>query len=104
MMAVLARARCHNHPQREAAARCPACRSDFCRECVVEHEGRLLCSSCLGKTVNQEARSRRRLLRSGLRVASLILSFVLVWLFFFAVGDVLSRARDSSHTEMMESF
>jgi uncharacterized paraquat-inducible protein A len=41
------RTRCHNHPQREAAARCPECGRFFCRECVTEHEGRVICSACL---------------------------------------------------------
>jgi hypothetical protein len=103
-MSSLARARCHNHPRREAAARCPACGSDFCRECVVEHEGRLLCSACLGKAVGGAGRSRHRWVRYGARAASVAVGFLLVWFFFFAVGDVLSRTRDTSHAEIMDGF
>ncbi|MBI5725996.1 MAG: rhomboid family protein [Planctomycetes bacterium] len=43
----ISRQRCFNHASREAAARCPACRRYFCRECVTEHGGRLLCAGCL---------------------------------------------------------
>ena len=41
--------RCWNHEAREAACRCPACGRSYCRECVSEHEGRLLCAACLSR-------------------------------------------------------
>ena len=41
--------RCFNHAGREAVARCPECGQFFCRECITEHEDRVLCSACLKK-------------------------------------------------------
>lgn len=42
----LQRATCLNHPRREAAARCTACAQPFCRECVTELDGRMVCGAC----------------------------------------------------------
>jgi len=41
--------RCINHRFREAVARCPECRRFFCRECITEHDDKVLCASCLRK-------------------------------------------------------
>ena len=38
---------CFQHPDREAVVRCPSCRKYYCRECVTEHDDRMLCSNCL---------------------------------------------------------
>ena len=51
--------RCVRHPNRDAAARCPSCQQYFCRECVVEHDGRLLCSDCLRRE-SHDAGHRRQ--------------------------------------------
>jgi len=45
--APLARRRCWSHATREAVSRCPSCKKFYCRECVTEHDGRLLCVTCL---------------------------------------------------------
>ena len=37
--------RCLLHPVREAVARCKGCEEYFCRECVGEHDGEMLCAS-----------------------------------------------------------
>ncbi|MBE9545314.1 MAG: rhomboid family protein [Proteobacteria bacterium] len=41
--------RCLNHMFREAVARCPECGRFFCRECITEHDDKVLCASCLRK-------------------------------------------------------
>ncbi|HLP06689.1 MAG TPA: B-box zinc finger protein [Opitutaceae bacterium] len=88
--------RCARHPDREAAARCPACGQPFCRECVVEHEGRLLCSGCLAKLTAAPARASRDL--SGLRHAlSLAAAAVFLWFAFFFVGELLARIPQNVH-------
>ena len=48
-MTPLFQQRCLHHLSREAACRCPVCRSYFCRECVTEHDDRLVCAGCLKK-------------------------------------------------------
>lgn len=45
----LAHERCLRHDLREAAGRCPACRRYYCRECLTEHDHRLLCVTCLAQ-------------------------------------------------------
>ena len=41
--------RCFNHAHREAAARCPECTHFYCRECITEHDDRVICAACLRK-------------------------------------------------------
>jgi len=73
-MATLARARCFNHAHREAAGRCVACEHTYCRECLTEHAGRLMCSRCLGATAQAQAAAHgagawRGVFFGGLRLA-----------------------------------
>ncbi len=77
---------CFRHPEREAAARCPACRRAFCRECVTEHEGRVLCASCLSAAAASPAAAPRRRLAGPLAAAAGLLA---AWLFFFLLGRLL---------------
>ena len=95
----LARQRCLLHPLREAAARCPSCRQFFCRECVTEHDGRVMCAACLRKlTANRgEAKSARSLLAATLAAARLAAALALLWFAFYLVGLFLVRAPTSFH-------
>lgn len=58
-MEQLAARRCFYHPRREAAARCLECGRFYCRECVTEHYGRVLCATCLHKRSASRAASGR---------------------------------------------
>jgi len=88
--------RCARHPAREAAARCPSCGGFFCRECVVEHSGRLLCAPCLAKQVGGGERRRRRLLaiRRQLALAAAVFAAGLV---FYALGSLLLNVPPEFH-------
>lgn len=80
--------RCFHHESREAASRCPVCSRYFCRECVTEHEDRVLCTECLRKIVargRERSSGFQRALRAFLPLAGLLMA----WLFFYAVGRVL---------------
>ena len=82
--------RCWNHESREAVCRCPECGNSFCRECVTEHEFRLLCASCLTRLARvrlaQRATKRGGMYR--LAPAMMILAGVVIaWLVFFAAGE-----------------
>jgi hypothetical protein len=80
--------RCRNHTGREAVVRCPGCSFDFCRECVTEHDERLLCSLCLAKlAVVQAPRQRLRSIRFAILGA---LGLLAAWLFFFGTGEVVN--------------
>jgi hypothetical protein len=92
----LTRQRCATHWQREAVARCPECRRYFCRECVTEHEDRVICASCLSKQV-QRAKTTRHPLRPVARAFHLFLAVIVLWLFFYYAGRALLSLPDSFH-------
>jgi hypothetical protein len=87
----LARARCELHPEREAAVRCPACRRDYCRECVVEHGGRLLCARCLARATAREAgRGRHRTLAAVGTATGIAAGLLVAWLCIYLYGRALA--------------
>ena len=86
-MRTLREQRCRNHDDREASARCPACGGFFCRECVTEHEGRILCSACLARTTRPDATPTRRF-RPGPWLAG-IGGFGMLWLAIHMAGRLL---------------
>ncbi len=98
---VLTRQRCWLHPAREAAARCPSCQRFYCRECVTEHDGRLLCAACLRAkvaAVPATAARRWRALARGLgRVGALLVSVGLLWGIFLLFGRTLARIPAPFH-------
>ena len=84
------------HEFREAVARCPVCRNAYCRECVTEHEGRVVCAPCLRKVLTTSGGTRRRFLRfaaAGLPVVGLLLA----WIVFYGIGRVLMLIPASLH-------
>lgn len=96
-MANLTQQRCYHHIRREAVARCPECRRFFCRECVTEHEDRMLCSECLSHlTVGRTESSRCWVHGLGIIVQG-IFGFALLWYAFYLVGLVLLTIPDSFH-------
>jgi hypothetical protein len=95
MAAVLSQ-RCLNHPLREAVARCPECGQYYCRECVTEHDDRVVCSSCLRKlTVTVE--KKRRNFAPVWRTTAAVTGLVVAWLFFFFVGRMLVNTPSKFH-------
>jgi len=92
--------RCFNHAMREAAVRCPDCKRYFCRECVTEHAGRMLCASCLVAAAQTKThRTRARLRTIVLRPLQVGASVCLVWLVFYTIGQGLLRIPDMFHEE-----
>lgn len=88
--------RCVHHPDREAAARCPECRRFFCRECVSEHDGRVLCATCLAAGLRVQAMVSSRFGFIG-RALCAVLGLCLAWWFFDLVGQGLMRVPASVH-------
>jgi hypothetical protein len=88
--------RCLRHIEREAVARCPECLNFFCRECVTEHEDRVLCSSCLSKLVERKETGRSIFRHPG-QLVFMTLGLATAWWFFYLVGSLLSRAPASFH-------
>ena len=95
-MASLIQQRCLNHEFREAVARCPECRRFFCRECITEHDNRVICAACL-KTVARKASARRFRLAAMSVAAQCVLGLFVAWLFFYLTGRSLLGIPDSFH-------
>jgi hypothetical protein len=89
---LLIQQRCMIHSNREAAVRCPCCERFYCRECVVEHEGRMTCAHCIGRV---EAAPERR--GSSVWVWSILslAGFLTAWLVFYYLGMGLARVPSS---------
>lgn len=93
---LLSQQRCLRHAEREAVARCPECLNFFCRECITEHEDRVLCSTCLTKLVSAEAK-RRSIFKHPVQILLMAMGLAVGWWFFYLVGFFLSRAPASFH-------
>ncbi|NUM52585.1 MAG: rhomboid family protein [Candidatus Hydrogenedentes bacterium] len=97
-MSTLAHQRCRNHAQREAVARCPECRRYFCRECVTEHEDRVVCSSCLVKLAGGDAEKKWRI--SGVvQFGQFAAGLFLLWICFYVMGRLLLNIPSEFHDE-----
>jgi hypothetical protein len=88
--------RCFNHAGREAVARCPECGGFFCRECVTEHEDRVVCSACLKKLARGPL-ARRPALAKLFRFAQGFAALLVAWFFFFLIGETLLKIPASFH-------
>ena len=91
--------RCFHHERREAVCRCPKCRRSFCRECVTEHEDRLVCAACLRASTRNASASRsggRRAAEIGMTVGGVLLA----WAVFFGAAESLITITERS--ERME--
>jgi len=88
MTGLLIHQRCWNHELREAVCRCPSCGRHFCRECVTEHESRLLCAACL-LAMARAAPARRPRARALLTPLAAVASLFLAWLMFYVGGEIL---------------
>lgn len=99
----LALQRCWHHPSREAVARCPECHRSYCRECIVEHAGRIICSDCLARLSDRPKEKKRSwpivaVLRSA---TGAIIGILVAWMAFFSLGRFLLDAPDEFHARSL---
>lgn len=92
----LAAQRCHHHAGREAVARCPECGFFYCRECVTEHDDRVICANCLRKLAPRKEKRRGRF-AGIMRVTAAASGIILAWFFFYIMGRLLLLAPTSFH-------
>lgn len=95
-MTSISQQKCFNHVDREAAARCPVCQRFFCRECVTEHEERVVCAACLKKLLSVSDKPRRSFTGVILFANSLI-AFFIVWIIIYYIGQLLLLLPSSFH-------
>jgi hypothetical protein len=87
--------RCLNHALREAAVQCPSCKRFFCRECVTEHAGRMICVTCVAILAHSDKKTVRA---TRLRwTASASLGLLIAWLVFYYLGLTLARIPSEFH-------
>ena len=95
-MGSLTLTRCFNHGQREAVARCPSCRRHYCRECVTEHDHKLLCASCIqALTSASDTREGKRW--PVLPAVQLSAALFVLWISFYAIGQTLLLIPSEFH-------
>ncbi len=85
--------RCSNHSLREAAVQCPSCKRFFCRECVTEHQGRMICVNCV--TVLEPATPSTRLKPVWTLTAAA--GLLIAWLVFYYLGQSLAKIPSEFH-------
>jgi hypothetical protein len=88
--------RCLNHDTREAVARCPQCRQFYCRECVTEHDGLVVCANCLRLVAGATA-GRRFPAGAVARLGAAIVGLFVVWFCFYGVGRLLLAVPAEFH-------
>lgn len=88
--------RCYNHRHREAVALCPGCGRYFCRECITEHEDRVLCAACLNKAIKGSTSGASRF-GPVLRLAQFFAGIILLWIVFYWLGQGLISLPASFH-------
>lgn len=77
-------------------ARCPACTRHYCRECVTEHEHRLLCAACIQQlTAPTPVRRDRRIPFRPL--VQLTGAIVVLWATFYVLGQALLLIPSEFH-------
>jgi hypothetical protein len=96
MTSKLIHQRCFNHSLREAAARCPECTHFYCRECITEHDDRVICASCLSKLVKPPLTQRAGFLWL-VRSVQVCAGLIMACLFFYLVGRALLLIDSSVH-------
>ena len=89
--------RCFHHHDREAVVRCPECRRFYCRECVTEHEARMLCSECLARLAGKTAKPASRWVQGLYLTVQGGIGFVLLWYAFYLVGLMLLAIPHAFH-------
>jgi hypothetical protein len=95
-MEALTRKRCLFHVEREAVARCPECGQFFCRECITEHEDRVICAACL-KRIAKKSGARRVRFTGLVRALQCALGVLIAWLFFYFGGRLLAKIPSQYH-------
>jgi len=89
-MAALTHQRCFHHSLREAVARCPECRQFYCRECITEHDDRVICANCLRKLAVSTEGGRKSFAWFMPALQCAVGLAVLWWVFYFFGATLLS--------------
>lgn len=100
-MASLGAQFCFNHPVREAVGRCPECGRTYCRECITDHDGRILCAACIQQLAGSREEKKGQLvrwLRVGVIPARVAFGLFVAWVFFYSIGRMLVAIPSEFHS------
>lgn len=100
-MPAIQQLRCARHQNREAAAKCVLCGKFFCRECVTEHDGRMLCAPCLRSESLPSSAKKKAWSRFPLRLFLAFCSVSLLWIVFYGAGKLLLTVPNRFHEGIM---
>lgn len=95
-MNTLSAQRCFHHSLREAVAHCPECRHFYCRECITEHDDRVICASCLRKLADVTEKKQASFAWVP-PIVQLSVGVSIIWLFFYFFGAALLSIPSSFH-------
>ena len=87
---------CHNHMLREAVARCPECGRFFCRECITEHEDKVLCAACLRKRI-EPADLRPARFQGWFQMGQFLLGIIILYVVFYYTAQILLALPSDFH-------
>jgi hypothetical protein len=96
MTTTFSQTRCFNHSVREAVAKCPGCKKDFCRECTSEHEDRILCKDCL-TTETKVDKKGPGFFSKIFVIARICLSLFWAFFVFYIIGVLLNKIPSEFH-------
>jgi hypothetical protein len=88
--------RCRNHVEREAVACCPGCGRFFCRECITEHEDKVLCAACIRGRVEADPKKSQRY-RGLIQSGQFLLGFLMMYVMFYYVAEILLAIPTDFH-------
>jgi hypothetical protein len=87
---------CLNHPRREAAARCTSCCQPFCRECVTEFEGRMVCGACYRELSKPKEKPKRDWFPLTTTLQA-VLGLAGLWFIAWLLGELLLYIPSNFH-------
>ena len=96
-IAQVLRQSCSHHPERESVARCPECGHTYCRECITDHAGRVICARCLEELRQAGPRSRNTTAELIKSVLGLGIGALLALIFYYALGWTLLQIPEKFH-------
>lgn len=89
--------KCFIHRDREAVALCPECSRFFCRECITEHEGKVICQSCLESLTAPEAVRESPWRKEGIAWLAALGGAIVIWFCFNLLGQLLLKIPSNFH-------
>lgn len=97
---------CAIHPAREAVARCPSCSAFYCRECITEHDYRMICAGCLAALLEGKGEVEKKGGRAGLggpaiTLVQVVVGVMVVWFVCFTMAELLREMPPDLHSGSM---